>query len=312
MKMDICYHLPSFTDHYSLNILLADYLSKNPEYFRDGVKIASVFGSFTGAMWNGGRNVPGEYNASMNRKIMEAYNSRGIPLRFTFTNPVLEEKHLEDKNCNEILKMAENGMNEIIVMSPILEQYIRENYPKYKITSSTCKQIRDMDDLNAELGKDYSLVVIDYNWNNKFDELEKIGDKARCEILVNACCQPNCPRRGNHYTQIGKYQIDLCNAAKSNLPIRNIVMDPFPCEYMTYDIYKVKEFSTHISPDSIEKDYLPMGFNQFKLEGRTIGDINMLEMYIYYLVKPEHQNKVRLELLRALTGAIRYFNIFPQ
>ena len=73
---------------------------------------------------------------------MKEFNSRGIPLRFTFTNPLIEEKHLSDKVCNDILKMADNGMNEVIVMSPILEQYIRENYPGYKITSSTCKQIR--------------------------------------------------------------------------------------------------------------------------------------------------------------------------
>ncbi|MBQ8177489.1 MAG: hypothetical protein IJ035_10700 [Oscillospiraceae bacterium] len=310
--MDINYHIPSFTDHYSLNLLLIDYMKANPEYFRDGVRIASVFGAFAGSLWNGGRNVPGEFNAALTKKILDDFNSRGVPLRFTFTNPMLTEKHLEDKICNEILKMADNGLNEVIVMSPMLEQYIRENYPNYKITSSTCKQIRDMDDVNAELDKPYSLVVLDYNWNNKFDLLEQVKDKGRCEILVNACCQPNCPRRGNHYTEIGKYQIDLCNAAKSTLSIKNIVKDPFPCEFMGYDIYKSSKFSTHISPDSIEKDYLPMGFNQFKLEGRTTDDISMLEMYMYYLVKPEHRDVARLDLLRILTGGIKYFNIFPR
>ncbi len=310
--MDINYHIPSFTDHFSLNILLIDYMKEFPDRFRDGVKIASVFGAFPGSLWNGGRNVYGPFNADMTRKVMEEYNKRGVPLRFTFTNPVLEEKHLSNKECNEILKMADNGLNEVIVMSPMLEQYIRENYPRYKITSSTCKQIRDMNDLNAELDKPYSLVVIDYNWNNKFDMLEQIKDKARCEILVNACCQPNCPRRGQHYTEIGKYQIDLCNAAKSTIQIKNIVHDPFPCEFMGYDIYMSSKFSTHISPESIEKDYLPMGFNQFKLEGRTIGDIEMVEMYVYYLAKPEYRDKVRLDILRMLTGGIKYFNILPK
>ena len=283
------------------------------ERFRDGIKIASVFGNFSGALWNGCRNVSGKYDRSINEKIMKECNSRGIPLRFTFTNPLIEEKHLSDKVCNDILKMADNGMNEVIVMSPILEQYIRENYPGYKITSSTCKQIRDMNDLNAELDKDYNLVVIDYNWNNKFDDLALIKDKQRCEILVNACCQPACPRRGEHYRSIGKYQIELCSVAKSSLNIgrENIVKEPFLCQYMDYNIYTIKDFSTHISPDDIETKYLPMGFGQFKLEGRTIGDIKMLEMYIYYFVKPEYKDIVRLDMISFLTGKIKYFNVMP-
>lgn len=310
--MDINYHIPSFTDHYSLNLMLIDYMKEKPEYFRDGVRIASVFGAFPGSMWNGGRNVPGNYNAAFNQKVMEEFNKRGVPLRFTFTNPMITEKHLSDKNCNEILKMAENGLNEVIVMSPMVEQYIRENYPKYKITSSTCKQIRDMDGVNAELEHDYSLVVLDYNWNNKFDMLEQVKNKGRCEILVNACCQPNCPRRGKHYTEIGKYQIDLCNAANSPIQIKNVMVDPFPCEFMNYDIYMLNQFQTYISPESIEKDYLPMGYNQFKLGGRTIGDIKLLEMYVHYMVKPEYQNRARLDMLTLLTGQIKHFNVMPK
>lgn len=312
--MDINYHLPSFTDHFSLNVLLDSYMKKYPERFRAGVRIASVFGSFSGAVWNGGRNVPGDYDRMLNEKIMKEFNDRGIPLRFTFTNPLIEEKHLSDKVCNDIMKMADNGMNEVIVMSPVLEQYIRENYPNYKITSSTCKQIRDMDELNAELDRDYNLVVLDYNWNNRFDELALINDKQRCEVLVNACCQPACPRRGEHYRSIGKYQTELCSVAQSGLAIGkgNIVKEPFLCSYMNYSIYDTKDFTTHISPDDIEEKYVPIGFRQFKLEGRTVDDIRMLETYIYYFVKPEYKDSVRLDLLSALTGRIKYFNVLPR
>ena len=63
-KMEINYHLPSFTTHYSLNLLIFDYMKQHPEYFRDGIKIASVFGSFDGAAWNGGRNVSGRKERS--------------------------------------------------------------------------------------------------------------------------------------------------------------------------------------------------------------------------------------------------------
>ena len=61
--------------------------------------------------------------------VTNYFNSKGIPLRFTFTNPMLEKKHLSDKFCNAIMHYADNGMNEVIVASPLLEEYIRKNYP---------------------------------------------------------------------------------------------------------------------------------------------------------------------------------------
>lgn len=312
--MEINYHLPSFTEHYSLNLLIFDYMQEHPEYFRDGIKIASVFGNFPGALWNGGRTVPAIANPQFSKRVMEEYNKRGIPLRFTFTNPHITEKHLNDPVCNDILKMADNGLNQVIVMSPILEQYIRENYPNYKITSSTCKQIRDMDGVNAELDKDYCLVVLDYNWNNKFDELEKIKDKGRCEILINACCQPNCQRRGEHYSTIGKLQIERCIAARSTLQINrdNIIEEDFPCKYMANSIYDITDYSTYVSPEDIENKYVPMGFKHFKIEGRTTTDIPILETYVHYFVKPEFERKTRLALLKKLTDKIDHFNYFKE
>lgn len=303
------FHLPSFSDHYSLNKLMIETIRENPGYFIDGLEIASVFGSFDGSIWNGGRSVGGKFEPKLAELIIKTFDELKVPLRFTFTNPLITEYMLSDKNCNEILKMADNGINQVIVMSEMLEKYIRENYPNYKITSSTCKEIRDMDGVNAELAKPYNLVVLDYNWNNKFDELEKINDKARCEILVNALCQPNCPRRGDHYKAVGKVQIDRCNAAYSALGGRLEFKD-FECPFMGRTIYDITELPTFISPEAIKEKYVPMGFCEFKLEGRSARDIYMLETYMYYFAKPEARDKVRLEMLRKLTGRIEYFNIY--
>ena len=166
-----------------------------------------------------------------------------------------------------------------------------------------------MDGVNAELEKPYNLVVLDYNWNNKFDELEKIKDKGRCEILVNALCQPNCPRRGEHYKAIGKMQIERCNAGYSAVG-GQLKFKDFECPFMSRTIYDITELPTFISPEAIQKKYLPMGFKEFKLEGRSASDIEMLETYMYYFAKPETRDKVRLEMLRKLTGGIKYFNIY--
>ena len=54
--------------------------------------------------------------------------------------------------------------------------------------------------------------------------------------------------------------------------------------------------SSHISPDAIWEKYIPMGFEQFKIEGRTIDLFNLMEHYMYYMVKPECRDEARLRL----------------
>ena len=45
-----------------------------------------------------------------------------------------------------------------------------------------------------------------------------------------------------------------------------------------------------------------MGFNHFKIEGRTMPIAQVIESYVYYLVKPEYQNKIRLLILERCIG----------
>ena len=141
--MKVRFHLPDFADKFRFNLMFLTMLENSPELFREGVEIASVYGIFPPSLWNGGRVQYGMTDKNYVKGVIKAYNSRGIPLRFTFTNPMLEKKHLSDEFCNMVMHLADNGMNECIVMSPILEDYIRKNYPNYKLTSSTCKRITD-------------------------------------------------------------------------------------------------------------------------------------------------------------------------
>ena len=160
------FHLPDFTKHFMFNIVFAEFLKECPDYFREGVEIASVYGTFPPAIWNGGRFQYGQCDKGFIKQVIKEFNNRGIPLRFTFTNPVLEKKPVHDEYCNMIMHLADNGLNEVIVASPVLEDYIRKNYPSYKLTSSTCKRITDPDKLYEEVDKDYHIVVIDYDLNN--------------------------------------------------------------------------------------------------------------------------------------------------
>ncbi len=305
------FHLPDFASQFKFNYVFAAMIKNCPHYFREGVEIASIYGTFPQSLWNGGRTVPGKCNMDFVRGVINTLGRNGIPMRFTFTNPMIEEKHLSDRFCNEVLKLADNGINEVIVNSPLLEDYIRRTYPNYKLTSSTCKRITDPEKLREEMEKDYSVVVMDYDLNNKFDILEKLPHKEKMEILVNACCDPACKKRTEHYRQLGLQQIAVCEhvAKYPDKPFRlsEHGITNMNCNCAERSIFDIKGLSTHVTPDDIWEKYIPMGFEQFKIEGRTASRLNLIETYLYYMVRPEFKEEARCMLLFNLenNGVIR-------
>lgn len=284
------FYLPDFFFKFDLNLLFAQLWQSNPEVFRDGINIGAVYGSFPGAIWNGGRLMTGSVRLQDIENVINRFNENDIPLRFTFTNGLLEEKHTYDTYCNLILKSADNGMNEILVNSPILENYLRNEYPNFKYILSTTRCERDINRIN-EFTKKYDMVVTDFRDNNNFDFLNKIEDKSKVELLVNSYCDPKCERRKLHYDKISNNQL-LYRVARTEAE------DIMSCPTYKRRFYDIFKLSSVITVDQLYNEYISMGFSNFKIEGRTSHLVNVVESYIYYMIKPEHQNEIRLYLLR--------------
>lgn len=297
--MEVKFHLPGLYEHYVLNMVMAGIMEQKPEFFRENAKIASFYGEFPVSLWNGGRlsESHGHCDKMVVTNAIKRINDKGISVRYTYTNMLLEEDDLKDDYCNFCMNAADNGMNAVIVVSPLLESYIRENYPSFKIVSSTCKCIKGLDNLNEELEKDYELVVINYKFNNSFDELEKIKDKKRCEILVNSSCHPECKEGYQHYLAISKVQRMIENNQK--IPVdEHGAPKIWNCRYCRNFTRKSnKEYSTYIKPDDVWEKYVPMGFTNFKLEGRNSSVFSAIENCCSYLAKPEYKEDVRLIIL---------------
>ena len=51
-----------------------------------------------------------------------------------------------------------------------------------------------------------------------------------------------------------------------------------------------------IGVKDIQNVYLPMGFTNFKIEGRGLGSALILEFLLYYMTKPEYRLRVREEI----------------
>ncbi len=334
----IKFHLPGLSFNFPLNMLLVDLLKQKPEFFREGVEIGSFFGEFPTSLWNGGRFSYGvQCPQDMVRYAVKSINDLGIPVRYTFTNPIIFEEDLADPYCNFCMQVGDNGMNEVMILSPILEKYIREKYPSYKHNSSTCKEIKDINKLNEELKKDYYLVVLDQNLNRDMDFIAQIEDKERIELLVNSCCGPNCARRAEHYRYISAQQrVVLANRdiimngkdpkqvldslpdyVKERLPKdakegkfsvdpagrKFIPLPEWFCEYGEYNTpYSIRNNINYIPAEDVWEKYVPMGFCNFKIEGRTGNIFSVVDNYVNYMCTPEGRDEARYTLLTQLKG----------
>lgn len=277
-----CFNLPGFDDHFPLNMFFLDLYKDHRDWFLDDVKISSVFGNFHFCPWDGGRNFP--YYTQRTKEhvqyIRDCYKKHNVPLRFVFTNPEIKEEHLYNRFCNMILKECDDGNNEVCVNSPLMEDYIRTNYPNYKIISSTTKRLATPQQALEEAEKDYYQICFDYDLNKNKEFLQSVPENKRekFEFLANAICPPKCPIRKKHYHWTGKAQLSW-------------LRDKYDMERKC----GITEGITH--PDILGKrnnlsnedidEYYKMGYKYFKLEGRTLGSGQLIGCYLYYLIKPE-------------------------
>lgn len=279
----INFHIPDF---YFLNVLnrtLIDLIQRYPMFFYDNIAIGSVYGTFSNAIWNGGRVDTGCYIDKKNiENIVNDFNKRNVPLRYTFTNSQVTNEHFNNEYCNEILKLSDNGYNQIMVNNQALEEYLRKTYPNFKYILSTTAGIRGIDNINKACEK-YDMIVLDYNDNKDIELLKKIEDKDKIEILINETCPPNCQFRKHHYDIVSQ---------------RQIIPETDP--YNRFECPHDKSDLTNLDVNEIYGIYSDMGFSNFKIRGRMNPSRLVIDYYVEYMVKPEYKENVREMLQYAL------------
>lgn len=295
MTKEVYWHLPGLCNFRLINQILFNLMKDYPSRFREGYKIGSVYGTFPGAIWNGGRAVFGTAYKSDIDKTIKLYNSRGIPVRFTWTNSLLEEKHNYDTYCNLIMKLADNGKNQVLVNRPSLEEYIRREYPGYQVISSTTKRIVTVEEVKAELAKDYHLVVLDYDLNHEEAVLAELAPMAdRIEILVNEICTPGCPKRAEHYKAESLSQLEFDKDTYFQCPHQNAKRGFAEC----------KKRPAFISNEEIGS-YMERGYVNFKIAGRGLSPEFLMDSYAYFLAKEEHADFIRGKMNQILMDLTR-------
>ena len=284
------YHLPGLFEFYELYKLFLPLFYGHREYFYDWCDIGSIYGAPADCIWGGGRAGFGDAEP---REALALAREYGISARLTFSNSLLTNEHLADKKCNNLCAMLEKSegvQNGVIVHSDLLLEYLKKNYPGLYFVSSTTKVLTDFGKFRDEVKReDFKYVVPDFRLNKAFDKLDTLSDvqKDKVEFLCNECCWFGCNDRKECYENVSRKNLGegcpdhICTA---------------PNAKEGYRFSKAMENPGFIGIEDIRNTYLPMGFSNFKIEGRGLGSALILEFLLYYMTKPEYQLKVREEI----------------
>ncbi|OON86563.1 hypothetical protein BXO88_07345 [Oribacterium sp. C9] len=291
MKKDITvyYHLPGLFEFYELYRVFLPLFREHREYFYDWCEIGSIYGAPQDCLWAGGRVGFGEEDPKDVYSLMREYD---ISARLTFSNSLLEERHLADRKCNDLCEMFEhcgNVKNGVIIHSDLLLDHIRSNYPDYYFVSSTTKVLTDFSEFEKELNREeFSFVVPDFRLNKEHLRLDALplALKQKVEFLCNECCWYGCYDRKRCYENVSRK--NLGEACEDHICVS-------PDAHKGYRFSDAMKNPGFIGIKDIQNVYVPEGFSNFKIEGRSLGSAVIFEFLLYYMTKPEYQLKVREE-----------------
>lgn len=289
-KRTAYYHLPGLFEFYDLYSVFLPLFRGHREYFYDWCEIGSVYGAPADCVWGGGRVGFGEHEPREVLKLMQEY---GVSSRLTFSNSLLCAEHLSDRKCNALCALfgeSKEPRNGVIIHSDILLEYLKKRYPEFYFVSSTTKVLTDFRQFVHELEReDFGFVVPDFRLNKTFDKLNSLSasQKNKVEFLCNECCWFGCTDRKNCYENVSRKNLG------ENCPEHRCKAPNAGNGYRFSEAMKNPGF---ISINDIRNVYLPMGFSNFKIEGRGLGSAVVLEFLLYYMTKPEYQLNVREEI----------------
>lgn len=286
-KKTAYYHLPGLFEFYELYRVFLPLFREHREYFYDWCKIGSIYGTPADCIWGGGRAGFGNEDPQEVLSLMQEY---GISSRLTFSNSLLKEEHLKDKHCNDLCALFEKGngvTNGVIVHSELLLHYLKAHYPKLMLISSTTKVLTDFSQCLEEIRReDFRYVVPDFRLNKALEQWKDLprSQKDKVEFLCNECCSFGCGDRKQCYEAVSRQNLgeDTPEHHCASLDARE-----------GYRFSKAMENPGFIGIDAIRNTYLPMGFSNFKIEGRSLGSALILEFLLYYMTRPEYQLHVR-------------------
>ena len=282
---NIYFSIPGWHCYYKLYNSINTIRKRYPFIFVKGIKIDAIYDCPPSCIWNGGSFTFGQ-TLTKNQliDICTFYkNILKVPIRLTFTNPVLTESDLKDRYGNmiaETVRLFEG--NEALVSTDLMANYLSRQYPNLKLIRS----IIGTKDAPYSENTLFKRTVLARRENNNFNLLHNIPETHRgnIEILCNEVCIPNCPYTYEHYANHGLDQLHYCTDSKG-CKMTQICRD--------FRALNIQYRYNHLDLDDIFLTYLPLGYKHFKFSPR-FDESFFIEEFARFFIREEYQQDFRV------------------
>lgn len=252
---------------------ILDIKKEMPEAFFDRIQKLSFYFMFPYSIWSKSRTdrnfIPFEnIESDLNR-----YEDNGCGMFFEFENVDVKEDGFKDRYSNLVLKNAQGKNAFAVVFNKDLAKYIKENYSEIKLVQSEIQR-------NSVIEPPFDFNIIDYiSFKNIKD---KIQNKSAYILAVNSFCK-------NLYR---------CASLLSNNKLNYNIDRPIRCSDRVLSFSEMKKNELFVSVDEINK-INDFGIENFLVKVNCDDRFEVLETYMYYLIKPEYRDEVRLKLIKS-------------
>ena len=271
---------------------LLELYKAHPEYFYDDRVIDSSYDFPAGLIWNGGRVkfCMGGYAPDELDGLMKYYfNDTNIKLNHTCTNLLINDELAKDYMCNLFMKRYYREQDSVIIASQALQKHLYELFPSMKFIFSTTLGITEPIVVN-NITKDGVICVLNYNKNNNNEYLKQLEHPELIEVICAEPCVSECAHRSEHYHLISERQLWIGDFT---------VKETCPYNASISNFVQIQSRPHAITNERINELY-DMGFQYFKISGRSISSKLWIEIMTYYLVKPEYRENIGLLLINKM------------
>lgn len=282
---NVYFSIPGWNCYYNLYKSISIIRNRYPFIFVRGIKIDAIYDCPYSCIWNGGGFTFGQ-TITKNQLIdvCSFYkNVLRVPIRLTFTNPVLTETDLNDRYGNMIAETVSSFEgNEALVSTELMGNYLSKQYPGLKLI----KSIIGTKDVPYTENTMFKRTVLARRENNNFKLLNSIPKNYRgnIEILCNEVCIPDCPHTYEHYRNHGRDQL-LYSTNSKGCQMTQICRD--------FRALNIQYRYNHLDLDDIFLTYLPLGYKHFKFSPR-FDESFFIEEFARFFIREEYQQDFRV------------------
>lgn len=192
-----------------------------------------------------------------------------------FENINLEEKYFKDRYSNMVLDVIKDKPFNAVVFNNELANYIKNKCPKAKLIQSAVKN-------KVAIEPPFDMNVIGYNYY-KYNKSDIVPNKQSYIISVNSFC----------------YNTHMCADYLSQNKLDYEADKPNLCMNRMGTFSEMKKNALFVSLEEMD-NLCAEGFDTFLVKTNCDNIYEKMETYLYYTVKPEYRDSIRLELIKSI------------